>query len=116
MNGMRGARFWKVDSLLPSRLQIRAPPKLWSQPGGKHQLVWIFAHQPQSPGADAAPRKTPRPKIVWDVCKDLPPFSAAQQISHIRPHLKVHEVVGAFSREQNPAIGGNVTVGARNHG
>src|SRR5215470_18336334 len=116
MNGMSRPGSGKRTLLLPSRPEMCAAAEVRSQPGGKCGLIGVFPYEPQHPCTNATPWKGPDPNIVGNLGHDPPPLPSTPQIGDIRPHLKVHQVIAALSREQNPTVGGNVSVGIRDYG
>src|SRR6267143_6891675 len=98
---------------LPPLLEFHALGEVRRQPLRKHRQNRILADQSQKSRTNAAPWKWSDPKIVRHLRQKTLPFSPSPQVTRVRPHLKVHQVIAAFPRQENTAVCGNLAAGIK---
>src|SRR6266446_6300186 len=99
MDGMLKREFGMFAPFLPPLLEFHALGEVRRQPLRKHRHTRLLANQSEKSRANPTPWKGPDPKIVSHLRQKTLPFSPSPQVTRVRPHLKVHQVVAAFPRQ-----------------
>src|ERR1700722_13172527 len=82
---------------LPARGEIDAARKIGRDPSRDVSRVRIFRYEPPSSLRNTLPGKLPHPEVAGHIREEPLPFPVFQQAPGVRPHLKMHQVVGALA-------------------
>src|SRR5260370_42526617 len=99
MDGMLKRDFGMFAHFLPPLLEFQALGEVRRQPLRKHRKTRLFADQSEKSRTNPTPWKWSDPKIVSRLRQKTLPFSPSPQVTRVRPHLKAHQVIAAFSRQ-----------------
>src|SRR6202050_1181709 len=88
-------------------LEVQARPNLRPQPARVRRRSGIFSEQALHSALQPGNNRGPKPKIAGSFPNQVAPFLIPYQIARKRPHLKVHQIVGAFAGKYDAAIGGD---------
>src|SRR6185437_4090979 len=67
----------------------------------------LLSYESPEPIAYAAPGERPHAQIFDSLAAKSLPFATSRQMPRVRPHLKMHQIVAAFSVQHHPAILGH---------